>query len=903
MTAIRRVGMSPLGEHEWGLSMRTKINLSVSSSLATVFLFAAFPITAANAQSPSGDRDDTDVIIVVGSSIGVNKGSIESQALPIVALTREDIERSGQFTVGDILRNQPAFTGNNTSDEANSSKSFLDLRGVGANYTLSLIDGSRFSVNGPANVRLIPPDAIERVEVLKAGASAIYGADAVAGVVNFVLRKSYDGVGANARYGIADGYHFQDYSLYFGGNSEKASFFALADYYQNSELSGKDRWDLMNNDHRPTGGTDNRNSSTEAGRIIFSDGRPNMILDLSRFPIGTYSLNPADYVVYNSNYAANNADPCREGVNSRVCRGASAFNPSTRFTALFNGAYNFDSLTTLTGRVSYHRIDVISMSGASTTTVSVPASNPWNPFGVPVTVAWQPRVAPYDKESGRGVSRTDTVEGALNLDHKFNNLWDVAASFNRYHEDYYQSKPAAILLPALYASLASTNPATAINVFCNECNSVDVWNGIRAERRRDTINDLYVGDARVNGTLFDLPAGPVKLAAGVNWRREEYADVFDPLYAAHQLADSATSGSAYLHRSVTAIFGEIRAPLVSGAAGSDDPRLEATIAARYEHYSDFGGTFDPLVSLRGFAIPNTLMLRASWNKSFRAPLLSDIASVQTKSEGRYQDPTLPGSPIVDVQVVSGGNPNLKAEGGETFNVGAVLTPEIVPGLRVSTDIWRLKQTNVIVTPDAQSILLGKVPGVVQRGTGIGSGGENVIVYATLTNVAKRIVEGVDFAINYQAHLPYDFRLSLDFDASYFWKFSADLADGKGEQEQAGSASSVFGPLPDLKWVGSAALTKGPLTGTVQLSYINSYKDPAFGSFTTDKTVPSVVYVDLGMQYKFNGKIGWLKGLTASIGVDNIGNVMPPFIRILNTFSRSLYDIRGRMAHFSLGTNF
>jgi len=237
-------------------------------------------------------------IVVVGSAVGVDLDEVESQALPINIITAAQIDAAGQFTTRDLLANQPSFVGSSESTDAGGELADLNLRGVGSNYTLVLVNGKRFSVNGPANVNAIPASAIERVEILKAGASSVYGADAVAGVVNFVLKDSFDGVGVNARTGSADGWDFENYSVFLGGESVDSSFFAAVDYYSNTELSGIDRFDFISNDRRALGGFDGRSTFQNPGRVIFDDGRPDMILDLGMFGVGEGSSDPQDYVAF-----------------------------------------------------------------------------------------------------------------------------------------------------------------------------------------------------------------------------------------------------------------------------------------------------------------------------------------------------------------------------------------------------------------------------------------------------------------------------------------------------------------------------------------------------------------------------------------------------------------------------
>lgn len=861
-------------------------------------LLAGVSTAVVGAGGAYAQDDDVDQIIVVGSSIGVSIEEAESQALPIDVLGADQLEGIGQFTVGDILRNQPAFSGGNGQNVGDGeTQSFVNLRGVGPQYTLTLIDGKRFSVNGPGNVTMIPPAALERVEVLKAGASSIYGSDAVAGVVNFVLKDNQDGVGLNARYGSADGWEFQNYTFSFGGGDDQSSFFFLADYYTNPELSGFDRFDLISNDRRSLGGRDFRSTFQNPGRVTLGDGS-NVILDYNRFGPGQGSQNPADYRPFDfENDRHDRADPCRDG--GAVCRGNQAFAPTDRYSVVFNGKHEFSDRTTMRANFMFHRIDTTEISGVSTFNVDVPAGNFWNPFGEEVRVAFRPfGGGELNNVGGVNDQRLDALRGAVTVDHELSDRFMLSVSGNAFHQNIEDNRPNIYISDAVVNSLALDGPES-INVFCNRCNTSEQYAGILHNRRRNDISDLYTFDARVNGSAFSLPGGDVEIVAGMNWRREEFEIRPDPLFAAGALEDSSSPQPQELSRSVLAGFAEARIPILAPAAGSSEPRVELGVALRYEDFSDVGGTFDPLVSARAFIIPDELLVRASWNTSFRAPQLEDLAGAQDFAELNLIDPLNPQLDSVDVQGITGGNPDLEPEDAETISVGVVYTPEAVPGLFISADWWRLEQSNVILAPDPQAVLSGIVPGNVLRGTGIGSGGENIIVEAFLINVANREIEGIDFAINYAAPITDSIDGRINFGGTYTRKFDAEIGNGDGFQELGGTANLVFGALPQLRLVSQAALETGPVTGLVEFTYISGYDDTLVEDFRVDSTL----YVDLQGTYRFDEGLGPFKNAALTLGVENVGDVQPPFIPRFNFFSQSLNDIRGRWWYASLGVNF
>lgn len=843
-----------------------------------------------------------DEIVVVGSGVGVSLDEIESQALPIDVVGEAELGAAGQFTTASMLSNQPAFIGSAENTEAFDARADLNLRGVGSVYTLVLVNGKRFSINGPANVNAIPAAAVERVEILKAGASSVYGADAVAGVVNFVLKDSYDGIGADIRFGSVDSWEMEQYTLHFGGTGPKSSFFALADYYTNTELSGYDRFSFISNDRRPLGGFDGRSSFQNPGRVIFDDGSPNLMLDLDRFDVGGYSTDPADYVPFNDRFRHDRAAPCRD----TTCRGNAAFAPHDRFSLVFNGSYDITEDTDVSVSTMYYESNTRFSFGNKTGLVRVPAENFWNPFGEDVSVAWRPMPLRNDAGPLGGVASSDwsSTFGGLDLRHKLSSRFDLLVSAHGLQQRDDFTQPNEIIIPALEASLAQTGPES-INVFCFACTPAEAFiqQGIGHTLFERSQWTLYELDARITGDLFDAPAGPIRLVAGLASRTEEYTLEADRLSQSGVLMDTPTHSNQNFDRDVISLFAEARIPLLSSDNAANEPRAEVSVALRYEDYSDFGGTFNPLLSARFFLIPETLVLRGSWNESFRAPLLDDLNANQDIVEAVYPDPQLPGTPLVDVQVLVGGNPELESEDGETLSLGLVYTPPAVPGLFLSFDWWQLQQSNVITEPSPLAILNGEVPGVVQRGDGIGAGGEDIIIEATLFNLAGRDVDGLDFSARYSTEILNGAILDLDFATTYYLGFKADIADGEGLQEEVGTFSPVFGPLPDFRALGTAQVTKGPISGTFQVNWISGFEDEAF-SFTGDGDVGSTLYLDLQTRYELGGNWGPFKeGTSLAIGVENVMDEEPQFIRSANFFDPTLYDIRQRWWYISFASRF
>lgn len=847
-------------------------------------------IGAASAQTESNEVDDR--IVVVGSAIGVGAMEIESQALPIQVIGTEEIVQSGQFSVQELLRTEPAFIGAAGQDfETGDGRQTLNLRGIGDEYTLTLLNGQRFSVNGAANVAIIPPLALDRVEVLKAGASSLYGSDAVAGAVNLVLKNSYDGVGFQATYGDAEGgYNFQEYSFYFGGESDRTSFFALANFRTNDELDGTERAVTASNDRRPLGGFDGRSGFQVPGRVFLGDGSQ-VILNTDEFGRGDIPDGPEDFRPWNFDRDAHDRVPF--GANQ-------AYAATDVYTGLINAEHQLTDRTTITGMLLYNRLNQLDGAGASTGRLAVPASNPWNVFGEDVNVNYR-FFHPDFPDDGFPIDVTNqTVTGQLAAKHQISDAFEGVLTFSAYREDFETEFP--VMIEPLFIQQVNLTTPNAFNPFCDRCNTAEQFGGAASFDNFQQASTLFNVDARVNGEIRDLlPMGSIQTSVGGQWRSER-VEVNNPaLEEAGLLFDFGQNPDQSLEREVWALFGEARIPVLPETDGLGTSPLEIAVAARYERFSDFGGTFDPLVSLRGELIPDNLTLRASWNQSFRAPSLEQVIDASDPSDGLLFDPVA--GERVEAIVFTGGNPDLDPETATTISGGLVWTPEAAPGLFLSLDYWRINQENIIVAPDAEAVVRGEQPGTVQRGNNIGIGGEDLLVFARLANFAQRRTSGFDFLGRYSTEVN-NIELSADFAASYLLDFKVDALDGRGLVDGAGEFVPGFGTIPEFKFSSGLQATTADVTGRVEFTYTSSVEDfvNVPGEFPEPNIQDSVLLVDLVATWTPTLSTGTELNLRA--GVENVFDTLPPFVRA-NFFpiDQGVYDIRGRYWFVSAGVQF
>jgi iron complex outermembrane receptor protein len=349
--------------------------------------------------------DTLTTIVVTGTSIHADSAAYQSA--PVSVITSEAIQHSGATNIEQYFQTQPAFVLSGQSSYSNTGSSTgadgtsiggttLNLRGIGPQYTLILVNGRRFQSEDPANLDLIPMEAIDRVEILKSGASAIYGSDAVAGVVNIITKKTADGLSFDGQYGESGrgDSETSHLSVSWGKSSDQLNFFATAEYYKREGLTRGQRSISANPD------LSRFDSSlpyqvypySSPAQIFLPDGTGPLWLDPSRFGCGSYSRNPADYVTVNPHLYANS---CGARLNEDR---QSLINPQRKGTAFASIDYTFDNGPTLYADFDFARslsetIGTLygtdgfgdpACTGRACPLSPIPASNYWNPFGVAI---------------------------------------------------------------------------------------------------------------------------------------------------------------------------------------------------------------------------------------------------------------------------------------------------------------------------------------------------------------------------------------------------------------------------------------------------------------------------------------------------------------------------------------
>lgn len=871
----------------------------------------------------SAQEEEVEEIVVVGSQI---RGASTTEALPVSVVGQEEIAASGAISADELFRYIPGvgavgFGGNNqrsTSFGINGARgdvASINLRSLGEGNTLVLMNGRRLvdhpstqtnEQTAPAvavNMNAIPVMGLQRVEVLRDGASAIYGTDAVAGVVNTVLRKDFSGLDISARYGGADGFDETTYNI-IGGinfNNDRTNVTASFSLHDRDALSAGDRDYARNNDARDqVVGTafegdvqfNNRSTTTPWALFRVPNADPNGgAITQNGAPIttssGSFQLIPASLGGCTTTLAASPTDTCIAALTSTPV--SLRFNPNTDRTIMpgverrtFFGTvtHTFDNdfeiyseLGVYSADSFYNRADG-GGGPLSTQPIDIPASNYWNPFG-PVTFSdgspnpnrlpgLDPNQIPVEGVSIPYVAAQGGRHRILERGGPFVNVsdqsyrvlqglrgqwreWDFDTAFLFSEAETLDRTSNRLDLNLVMQQLAletpdAYNPWTGAGTYTdnhydsvlNPASSADPFY-IDVDRRGKT--RLALADFKVSkGSIFELPAGNVGFATGVEFRRHTYEDDRDPRldgtapldnFVRNQQFPSSVMGSSDTPdtvgaRKVFSLFTELAVPVI--APDMNIPlvqSLDLQLAARYEDFSDIGDVTKPRIALSWYLM-DSVQLRASYSEGFKAPNLAQISepviSRQVTGEDIYYcqaqvnrgiAPNLGACVttgvgneyITSVERLTSGSTLLQPEESEAMSVGLVLQPEFVDALTVTVDYWDIDQTGIIgifgtpnhlaldwafringMAPNPDVVRADPTPENIAyfQGSGLDPVGQVLQTNVPYFNLEDRASSGVDISVTW------------DYDSARFGNFAFGLNAAKLiETFQTASGPSEF----------------------------------------------------------------------------------------------------------------
>ena len=467
--------------------------------------------------------------------------------------------------------------------------------------------------------------------------------------------------------------------------------------------------------------------------------------------------------------------------------------------------------------------------------------------------------------------------------------------------------------PALFAAALSRTDSTAFNPFCNNCNTGFSASELSLVGRTDTVDEIETVDFNISGELFDFGTGPLQYALGYQFRDIGFDIANNDVWengATNFSWFTSNIGDSEGDRNVGALYGELLIPIYqSSDSNAFITAAEVTTSARNEDYSDFGEATVYAALGKVELIGGDVILRGSYSESFRAPTLVQLQSEENfdiEQGGFFFDPVRGGN--FSVGRLTGGNPDLDAQKGETTSFGVVYTPSQLSGLFISIDYFDLAITDLIREPNGQGLLDGtEAAGSVTRGGVEGQADDFPTLDLRINNGGDLDVAGWDFSVSYSFSTDRlgDFRLYTNG----VYQTKNELTANEQTVEFLGTNLDNR-PTPDLRSVTGLTWDKGAFNGGLNVDYATGV-DESFSlpnNVTVDRTTDDWVTVDLQFGADIDELVGGdsmiTGGLSAYIGVENVFNEGLPFFGSdSNGWDRSLGDLRGRYVYGGIRKKF
>ncbi|MBX7526489.1 TonB-dependent receptor plug domain-containing protein [Qipengyuania vesicularis] len=928
------------------MSMQSNIRCGAAGTAALLLAGISTPVLAqAVAGTEEATQTDDEVIVVTGSRI---EGLPSDGPVQTISIGRDDIVESGAGTIIEVLQDLPVATGGGAtfstatagplSSDTPVGASAVSLRGLGASSTLTLINGRRAQISAFArgqesfiDASSIPLAAVERVEVLPSGASAIYGADAVAGVVNYVLRDDFEGIELTASYGNStagtDEGRYNITGVVGTRLGDRNSVMLVVDYFKRNPFFLRDRA-ISRDSFRP---------SQQGFYPSYND---------LFFQFFDQTEEPADGGCAADDFGFGNfGEFCEVNTNAFI----SAQDRLETIGGLFTHQFEISDRLTWYNDVLYSRVESRGISSpANFSRAPIDPENPFWPaalqadiveeggvtdfsdyFGFPI-FAWgkipEPRAVEIESDSYR---ITSGLRGDLAGDWRFdaaflfggNDRIQRGLSGLVVAQNFYDLNLGNICTDGTRVERWDVDPgrptADFVGDTCEDIGLTTLWYNpfggqttqeagvaelLGTEAERSGKSRLYAFDASVNGTLLEMPAGPLKAAFGGEFRRETLRDT--PSGIAVATIDNPepilgfSSTSAEADRNSWSLYGEFYVPLAAG--------LDLQLAGRFDDFEGFGSDFNPKIAARWEPV-DWLALRANYSTSFRAPSLAQSGAGVLLSSYRVDceatpgacddDPTADGEALLSEDV---GNPNLGAENARSFGGGIVVMPNSDIELRV--DYWNIRHEDLVGIDEDDFIrraLAGEFAVVGDGELATGTPGLEVTngfvtdAHFQITNLGFQKTDGIDFAYTHRfgGGDAGDFTFLLD--ATHILNFERKASEASPLEQLAGDYL-----YPDFIASGKLRWRKDEWRAALSGHYKSGYRDDpsdrtleALGlPLDSEYEVDDYLTFDLSVSYDF------AEDSFIQLSLRNILDADPP--RVLGSSSNVdlfNHDLIGRYA--------
>jgi outer membrane receptor protein involved in Fe transport len=935
--------------------MFTNSKLAKSVKLACAFGAASsIGFTGAvNAQETEEAADAVEKIEVTGSRI--RRTDIEG-ANPVTVMSRVDIEKFGITSIGDVLQAIPSAGSaiNTNNNNGGNGTTTINIRGIGSNRTLVLVNGKRWApgLGGSVDLNNIPASIIERIEVLKDGASAVYGSDAIAGVVNIITRQDFEGVHASGyvgQYDEGDG-NKEQWDIGFGTSNDKGNVYFNISYVEEEPTLAGDREISA----VPTFGTPEGfggSSAPPQGRFWTFDQADNGFNEQGD---GNGGLEPWVEPDSRFNFAPfNYLSTPQERTNIYTqARYELTDNLSVNVTGFYGNRKSEQALAPTPLFIG---------TAFGDTGFTLSADNPFSPYDFDVTTDQSVLDAdPTAREMflfGRRMMEAGFRSFKQNVDQfQFNGGFDGVIEFadreffwdaTYTYADITQNTSTDGLLNMSRVAQAIGDPAnctgdcTPLNLFGGAPNVIgegtitqEMLDYITFTAQDELNSSLESYSANISGEILELPAGYLAFAAGYEKRWQSGYDQPDAIIAA-----GITSGNARQPTSgafdVEEVYLELAVPLLSDMPGVE--QLDLELATRYSDYSNFGDTTNSKIGLK-WRINEDLLVRGTWSEAFRAPSLDELFSGNSDSfapltdpcnGGAAGNPDLPGcagipasyeQPNTQIRTTVGGNADLEAEEAESFTYGFVYSPEAVEGLSITFDIFDIEVDNAVSSVGAQTILNAcaqtgvNLCSLVERG----AGGNVVDLFNGQVNLGGQRTSGFDYNVAYNFETEYgDFR--INWDGTYVDERTTIVIDPVTNTSTEFNDAGLAGDrdvVPRLRTNLAVTWAYDDWTANWLVRFIgHTTEECSIDGDTLDQQLCSdpseelggdsfneledMAYHDVSLGYAVNDN------LRITLGVNNLFDTDPEvsYSTFANSFDPSMYEIPGQFFYSRVNLNF
>ena len=934
-----------------------------------------------SAQEAVENIAQTERVIVTGSNIPTTPTAAEVGPNPVEVIDRGTIEQSAGRTSEQLLRDLPIANANGAPISGTSAFSMLgsqiasvSLRGFDAGATLVLINGRRMvahptGVAGgfqlPVDLNTIPRYAIDTIEVLKDGASSIYGADAIAGVVNIKLRHNYQGAELNLEYGNTTNRDSGSVlsSLTFGLTNDKTSVTGVLSYYSRNAIFSRDRaYDRDTPISRVTTNASPYNLEVSRAAAEAAAGRPIEVRDangnlldtfFARAPFFSRGDAPASSYTYS-------AEPT---VTFPINRYAGEFPDTERYGAYLNAEHKiFGEQLVAYADLFFNRTDLLfeqappgssftipgqpslaipphapgaTLGGPSYVETGVPsgAYNPFNPFQQIIAGNTMARL--FDFGNRKFDFRTDAFFADVGIrGEKVFGTWgyDVGMRYSRIESPYTFSSASAtrfdrilnaadpIFNPALSQYIGTTTPynpfADYRTATPNDRKLIDYASAVGSEK--DT-GSLLVIDATINNPqLFHLPGGDVGFAFGGEFQHETIKQAPGVGLSTGDLVGDFLYVPIEASRNIDAIFGEVSIPIFGAnftLAGFH--ALELTASGRYEEFRNNNSNIAvPKLGLRWQPFDDSFTIRATWGEGYKQPTLVELYFTPGTGALDVFDPVKSEFRHVPVSLFS--NPNLQAEDSRNFTAGFVYSPKYVPGLTITVDFFDIETTGwpeIFNFSDTLTRVAAGNPLPFESAVR-DANGDLVSMTASVNNTGSQRARGLDLGLSYQLQTAIGTFASLT-QVTYLDSFLFSPSPEEPAQELVRHGVDSFSEDAYLQWRGTSRLNWAwrEFGATATTRYYDGFREITAGG--NEHWVRATWLFDLQLSYELrtmlqstpgngfvNGWPSWRKLLdrtTLKLGCNNLFDQDPP--RSNDNFPRAIYDPTGRFIYFSLTKKF